>query len=201
MIMHLFQIVSNKYCEVDVDKWDYIMRDLYYLRDVDGVHVNQDSFGFFLRAQIRRDSKGVAHIAYRLEDKNHLRMFFETRRRLRQRVYMHPSISESEIAFCQIIRKATEFGFQFNGRTIYEASENPHDFLFLNDSIMNHLEIWIENNRSELPALYAEYAQFKSTINQFTNYLNYQSENEEEVQIKSPLFYSDTGVERLDLPY
>lgn len=141
----LFQIVSNKYCEIDVDKWDYIMRDLFYLRDVEHVpHVNGETFSFFLRAEIKKDSDGVSHIAYRLDDLPEVRAFFATRRELRKRVYLHPRIEETEVTFCDIMKKSSRAGFLFNGRSIEEATEDIDEFVLLNDSVMNHLEVSAE---------------------------------------------------------
>lgn len=197
------QIVSNKYCEIDVDKWDYLARDLFYLRDVEGVpKLSADSFGFFHRAQIMKDAEGVSHIAHPLEDLSQVRAFFNTRRELRKRVYLHPRVEESEIGFCDLVKKASRSGFLFNGRSVDEASEEICEFILLNDSIMNHLEIWMANHRADLPELYKEYEEFKSHINQFTDYLNI-SDTEEQVQMKSPLFFSQaTGeVQRIAIPY
>lgn len=179
------------------------MRDLFYLRSVEGVpHVDKDSFGFFQRAEIRRDAAGVSHIAYRLEDLAQVRAFFKTRRELRKRVYLHPRVEESEIAFCDLVEKASVAGFLFNGRSVNEASEEPREFQLLTDSIMNHLDIWMVNQREVFPDLYEEFVVFKNSINQFTDYLN-TSETEELLQTKSPLFFSaDTGeVQRIPIPY
>lgn len=179
------------------------MRDLFYLRSVEGVSpVTPESFSFFERAEVKRDAQGVAHIAYRMEDLPQVRALFRTRRELRKRVYLHPRIEETEIKFCELVEKASRCGFQFNGRTVEEATERITEFELLNDSIMNHLEIWMVNCRTQFPSLYEEFAMFKSDINQFTDYLVI-SESLEALQTKSPLFFSpDTGdVQRIAIPY
>lgn len=203
---YLAEIVSNKYCEVDVDKWDYIMRDLFYLRFVEGVaQVNADSFSFFRRGQIKRDAQGVTHIAYPLADLSQLQCFFRTRRDLRKHVYLHPCIEASEVGFCELVKKADAAGFLFNGQRVAEATDQPLEFQHLTDSIMNHLEIWMANNRKLFPDLHEEFVVFKSTINQFTDYLSI-SETQEAIKIKSPLFFVDGAgdageLQRIDIPY
>lgn len=177
------------------------MRDMFYLRSVDGV-APVDSFRFFERAKIQKDAEGVSHIGYSLEDVEEVRHFFQTRRQLRRKVYLHPSVEESEIAFSNLVMNATRAGFRFNGRSISEASEQPSEFQFLTDSILNHLEIWMENNRQVNPVLHEEFVRFTS-FNQFTNYCVV-SDIEEAVQWKSPLFYPsdpEDNPQRIRLPY
>lgn len=178
------------------------MRDLFYLRSVDGV-APVESFRFFEGAKILKDEEGVSRIGYSLEDVDEVRHFFHTRRELRKRVYLHPSVEESEIAFSNLVRNATKAGFRFNGRLIIEASEDPCEFLFLTDSIINHLDIWVNNNQEAHPALHDEFLNFKNYINQFTNYC-VESESLEAVQLKSPLFYPsdpEDVPQRIPLPY
>lgn len=195
---YLAEIVSNKYCEVDVDKWDYILRDLFYLNFVDGVpEVNADSFSFFKRAQIKKDTEGVSHIAYPLADLDLVRGFFKTRRELRTHVYLHPCVEASEEAFCTLLKRADVLGFRFNGQRVAEA-----EFMHLNDSIMNHLDIWMCNHREVHPALYGDYVVFKDMINQFTDYLMI-SETQEAVAMKRPMFFTEETeeVQRIEIPY
>lgn len=105
------QIVSNKFCEIDVDKYDYLERDLYYLRNAVQFRCNPE---FFKRAKVVRD-KGCTHIAYSLEDKDNIQSFFNLRHQLRENVYMHPNVEYGEKQFCDILQEAMKNGFTFKG--------------------------------------------------------------------------------------
>lgn len=57
------------------------------------------------------------------------------------------------------------------------------------------------NHQHEVPALYKEFVEFKSKINQFTDYLVI-SEEEEPLQYKRPMFFSPDGeIQRIEIPY
>ena len=199
-LKYLAEIVSNKYCELDVDKWDYILRDMYYLRNVEGVlPIDTEYFDFFKRAKIVKDEEGVSHIAYPEEDVPLVCAFFNTRRQLRKQVYLNPQVEYAEKKFCDLLKKADSQGFLFNGQRIEAATEDISAFILLTDAIENHLQIWMENHRDELPSLYHEYVTFKSHINQATDYL---MTHDEATQKKSPMFFSSSGkVHRISLTY
>lgn len=44
LCFNIDQIVNNKFCAIDVDKWDYIVRDSYYLRNAIDLPLEFDRF-------------------------------------------------------------------------------------------------------------------------------------------------------------
>lgn len=65
-----FKIVNNKFCAIDVDKWDYIVRDAYYLKHaIDLPHEFVKVFeGNKLYTIIGKDEKKEYKTRYRYDD-------------------------------------------------------------------------------------------------------------------------------------
>lgn len=85
------QIVNNKFCEIDVDKWDYIMRDSYYLRNA--ITLPLDFSALFKGASIAYDNDNVSHISYHIEDKPLIYQLFMNRKLLHLKVYQDPYVA------------------------------------------------------------------------------------------------------------
>lgn len=88
--MYLAEIVHNKRYKIDVDKWDYLLRDLFYLRSA--VHIRTDFVQLFDHARVVRDASGTTHIGYRASDYRLIVALFEARSKLHIECYQHPAI-------------------------------------------------------------------------------------------------------------
>jgi HD superfamily phosphohydrolase len=86
--MFLSEIVSNKYCNIDVDKIDYILRDAYHLRH----SVSVEEFSGFLKRATIQDS----HISYDADDFHLIENLFINRKKLHKEVYQHPKVAALE---------------------------------------------------------------------------------------------------------
>ncbi len=86
--MFLSEIVSNKFCDIDVDKVDYILRDAYYLK-----FPLEDFKGFLKGANIFLSRGGMrSHIRYDVKDSQLIKNLFINRRNLHINVYQHPRV-------------------------------------------------------------------------------------------------------------
>lgn len=65
-IISFRQIVNNKLCSIDVDKWDYILRDAYYLNNA--ISISNHFQNAFYGARITKDNFGLTHITYHYQD-------------------------------------------------------------------------------------------------------------------------------------
>lgn len=83
--------MNNKYCEIDVDKWDYIIRDSYYLRNA--IDLPLDFSALFEGAAIAYDVDNVSHISYHIKDKPRIYQLFMNRKLLHLNVYQDPSVA------------------------------------------------------------------------------------------------------------
>lgn len=89
LIVEFYQIVNNKFCLIDVDKWDYILRDSYYLNNA--ISIPRGFERLFSRARVTT-VKGVPHISYHIDDYHLIYELFENRETLNERCYQHPKI-------------------------------------------------------------------------------------------------------------
>lgn len=88
------QIVNNKFCFIDIDKWDYIVRDAYYLN-----HVISISKGFetaFKGARVTKGTDGQTHISYHYRHLPFVYELFEMRANLHLHCYKHVEVSGIE---------------------------------------------------------------------------------------------------------
>ncbi|XP_067856867.1 deoxynucleoside triphosphate triphosphohydrolase SAMHD1 [Heptranchias perlo] len=80
----LYEIVANKVNGIDVDKWDYIARDCYYL----GIRNNFDFERFLKFARVCEVGK-KKHICTRDKEAGDMYNMFHTRNTLHRRAYQH----------------------------------------------------------------------------------------------------------------
>lgn len=136
--MFLAEIVHNKRYKLDVDKWDYLMRDLFYLRGV--IDVDSEFVRLFEHARVVRDKEGVTHIGYRARDYRWIVQLFEARAKLHMECYQHPIILGLEKLLIDALTQAEENGFRIKGTKISEAHQSPLVYLYLDDSVISLIE-------------------------------------------------------------
>lgn len=108
-LMFLTEIINNKFCVIDVDKWDYILRDSYYLNN--NIQIDDNFTNFYKNAKISKDSNGVSHISYNINDFDLIYELFENRSRLHIECYQHPTILGLERMLIDLFQSAEEDGF------------------------------------------------------------------------------------------
>ncbi|KAK8774544.1 hypothetical protein V5799_010927 [Amblyomma americanum] len=142
----LFQIVSNDDSGLDVDKWDYYLRDCHAV----GVTCGFQYERLVSSARVIRGPDGAAHIAFRDKEVGNVYEMFRTRSRLHHSVYRHHFVGVVEAMVCDALRLADEkanFVFGGDGRrlclwqTTHEAilpgagKAKLKDFATLTDSL------------------------------------------------------------------
>lgn len=145
--MYLSEIVHNKRFKIDVDKWDYLLRDLFYLGSA--VQIRTDFVRLFDHARVVRDDSGTTHIGYRAKDYRAIVALFEARTKLHIECYQHPTILGLENMVIDALTLAEEAGFRLKGTKISEAHQSPDVYLYLDDSIINLIETSSESSNLE----------------------------------------------------
>ena len=99
-----FQIISNKYCSIDVDKIDYIQRDSFHL----GFGINQTFERLLTMCDVKccgKDGKMNSVLCWPEKLQDEVMALFETRYRLHKRVYCHHTVKSLEIIINQILMR------------------------------------------------------------------------------------------------
>lgn len=92
-LMYLTEIVNNKFTQIDVDKWDYILRDSYQFKNsIDLL----EFVSLFDNVRIVKDSEGVSHISYHVNDFQKINNLFENRANLHIYCYQEPTVRAAE---------------------------------------------------------------------------------------------------------
>ena len=99
-----FQIISNKYCSIDVDKIDYIQRDSFHL----GFGINQTFERLLTMCDVKccQEEGSMCNVLCwpeKLQDE--VMALFETRYRLHKRVYCHHTVKSLEIIINEILMR------------------------------------------------------------------------------------------------
>ncbi|KAH8270411.1 hypothetical protein KR018_009768 [Drosophila ironensis] len=89
---YIFDIVHNRRCGLDVDKWDYLRRDNLRLKILTAEEM--DFNDVFLQARISADGQ---RIEYRYQDYHRIYLLFAARSRLHVVAYQHPLICAADI--------------------------------------------------------------------------------------------------------
>jgi HD superfamily phosphohydrolase len=128
----LTEIVSNKYCNIDVDKVDYLLRDSFHCdKEI-------EPFKDFLnRARVVNDSDGVSHVCYHTDDFKLIEIMFKNRAKYHREVYQLPEVAGIDQLLLDIFFLADDAGFKINGYLLSEIQEHPSAFIDLNDSVLD----------------------------------------------------------------
>ncbi|KAJ3573732.1 hypothetical protein NP233_g2239 [Leucocoprinus birnbaumii] len=121
----LFDIVANKRNGLDVDKFDYILRDTYMI----GEPIRIDSNRIVNSARVIEDQ-----ICYDIKDANQLYEICATRFKLHKMIYNHKAAKAIEYMIIDALLAAEPY------LRVAERVFDPEKFIFLNDSILNHIE-------------------------------------------------------------
>ncbi|KAH7961077.1 hypothetical protein HPB52_001553 [Rhipicephalus sanguineus] len=100
----LFQIVCNPDSGLDVDKWDYYLRDSHAV----GVTCGFQYERLVSSARVVFTEDGEAHIAFRDKELENVYEMFRTRSRLHKTVYRHRFTGVAETMICDAIRLVDE---------------------------------------------------------------------------------------------
>lgn len=132
--MFITEIVSNKFCQIDVDKCDYILRDKFYVKDF----VTLKPFSEFLqRARIVFDDYGTSHIGYNLKDFKLIENLFYNRAYLHMNIYQHHRVAAAEKMVKDICVKSAAGGVTVGNLPLTEVHRNNDAYLQLDDTVLN----------------------------------------------------------------
>ncbi|CAG8494845.1 12102_t:CDS:10 [Funneliformis caledonium] len=122
---YLFDIVANNTNSIDVDKFDYLNRDCYYL----GM---KSVFDF---SRLMRFSRVIDdQIAYYFKESYSIYELFHTRYSLYKKVYYHRVGKAIEYMLCDAMAEADPI------LEISKAVDDPEKYLKLDDTILNQIE-------------------------------------------------------------
>lgn len=130
---YITEIVSNKLCNIDVDKVDYILRDQSYLSHI----ILKPFSGFLDRARVVFDAFGVSHIGYNVADFNLIENMFFNRAYLHMNAYQHRQVAGCEKMVTDICVKAAAGGVKIENLPLTEVHKNQSAFLKLDDSVLD----------------------------------------------------------------
>lgn len=133
-----YKIINNKFCEIDVDKWDYILRDSYYLKNA--VQTSTDFGMFFNDARITKMNK-TTHISYNKKHYTYIYQLFQNRYILHKNCYQNATVAIIERMMIEAFLEAERCDFQIKGIKLSEAHLDLNVYKYLDDTIVNYIEI------------------------------------------------------------
>lgn len=111
---YLTEIVNNKYCLIDVDKWDYMVRDIHHLNATERF---DGSFArcFEQATVVQPSNDGRTHIAFHVDTLNAVRSVFATRAQLHAEFYQERRVIAIEMLLRHVFLMAEQCGYLFRG--------------------------------------------------------------------------------------
>lgn len=82
-------------CSIDVDKWDYILRDAYYLNNA--ISISNSFQNAFYGARKTKDNFGITHISYHQQHYSMIYELFRNRSNLHLHCYQNVEVVGIEI--------------------------------------------------------------------------------------------------------
>ncbi|VDP59809.1 unnamed protein product [Schistosoma mattheei] len=143
----IYEILSNSLNGMDVDKWDYLLRDcLHSGLGASGTSVDIDRFLRFYRPFLHTDKdKGDEneskcwHLSFRDTELENLLRTFSLRQHLHQKVYQHKTvtaISAMIIDALELIEPVLNLRSISMNALKYQNPDSLNDFLKLHDSLL-----------------------------------------------------------------
>ncbi|KAL5250798.1 hypothetical protein ACHWQZ_G016515 [Mnemiopsis leidyi] len=128
----LYEIVSNERTGIDVDKFDYLLRDCYYL----GVNCTLDWRRLVQRMKIVHKD-GQYRIAIRDKEKDNVYNMFYLRMHLRRIAYQHPTCSSIELMISDILKLCNDVVFP--NILLSDTIHDMEKYLSLTDSVIERI--------------------------------------------------------------
>jgi HD superfamily phosphohydrolase len=118
----LYEIISNDVNGVDVDKFDYFMRDAKFLN----IPITFDPKRLMANTRVARSSKdGKLHIAFQVKEAWNLYELFHTRYTLHKRAYQHKTANSIEEMLCEVMMLAEPHLRIYRGAQIDPSTCQP----------------------------------------------------------------------------
>lgn len=135
--MFITEIVSNKFCCIDVDKCDYILRDTLHVKDF----VNIKPFIEFMDgARIVFDASGTSHIGYHVKAFDLIENLFYNRAYLHMNIYQYFQVAGAERMVKDICSKASAGGIKIDDLPLAQVHRDCAAYLQLDDSVLDLIE-------------------------------------------------------------
>lgn len=146
----LYEIISNDVNGVDVDKFDYFMRDAKFLN----IPITFDPKRLMANTRVARSNKdGKLHIAFQVKEAWNLYELFHTRYTLHKRAYQHKTANSIEEMLCEVMVLAEPHLRMYRGAktdpatgelkvyTPYESLNDMGAYAKLADSVFHDIEV------------------------------------------------------------
>ncbi|XP_047132790.1 deoxynucleoside triphosphate triphosphohydrolase SAMHD1 isoform X1 [Hydra vulgaris] len=141
----LYEIVANKKTGVDVDKWDYFLRDCHHL----GISNNFDYKRYMKFARVI-SVNGKLQICTRDKEVMTLYDMFHTRNSLHRRAYQHKTVKVLDFMISEALIKANDHIFLpgTDGKMvkILDSIYDMKAFTFLNDEVLTLIQVSTNEN-------------------------------------------------------
>ncbi|GLG97218.1 Uncharacterized protein GBIM_04016 [Gryllus bimaculatus] len=130
----LFQIICNNETGIDVDKWDYLLRDGKQLN----INVTFDPHRLMKCVRIVKVSEKY-HICYRKKEQINIFHMYMMRAELHRMAYQHPVVKMIEEMWLDAMKEANSNGYSFKGLKLGEIHTNPTIYSSLTDHIFQDI--------------------------------------------------------------
>ena len=136
----LYEIISNDVNGVDVDKFDYFMRDALFLN----IPTTFDPKRLLQNTRVARSTKdGKLHIAFHVKEAWNLYELFHTRYTLHKRAYQHKTANCVEQMLCEVLMLANDH-LKYRGKdgalfTPYTTLHDMAAYAQLTDSVFSRI--------------------------------------------------------------
>lgn len=121
----MYDIISNNRNGLDVDKFDYLMRDTKNI----GLEYSLDCSRLIMQARVIDNE-----ICYPEKLSFTIYKLFDMRYRLHKEIYSHPCVNQIELMYADVLKHADKY---YN---ISDSIKNMKEFVKLNDTIFNQIE-------------------------------------------------------------
>ncbi|XP_025116249.1 deoxynucleoside triphosphate triphosphohydrolase SAMHD1-like [Pomacea canaliculata] len=149
----LYEIVANKKSEVDVDKWDYFLRDCHHL----GMRSSFDH-NRYIRFALVIEHQGKGRLCVRDKEAFNIYQLFQTRHALYKKAYKHRVTNAVEYMITDILVEARDVklipGERTNEkRTILECIDDMDAYTNLTDDVLQLIRVSDDVNLRKSQAL------------------------------------------------
>lgn len=139
----LYEIVSNSYNGVDVDKWDYFLRDALHLN----LNITFD-YKRLLNSCTIVENNGEYHIGYRDKTALDLYEMYNCRAALHHKAYQHRVVKNIELMLVDAFKEASENYFVYRSKDGTEVKlKDAHKYEDVFSCITDHIQFEIQYSR------------------------------------------------------